>query len=134
MAGSSLAVEEVLSLLGETPARIAAATKRLTEAQLHKAPQRGAWSANEVLAHVRACADVRGESIRTILADDHPTFRAVNAPSFRAFAKQRAALLALLKPLRRRDWSRAATVTGAGAPLERTVLFRPTQLLGFLTP
>lgn len=138
MARSSRTIEQVLTLLEETPTRIAAATRGLTEAQLHKAPERGEWSANEVLAHVRACADVRGEPIRTILAKSHPTFRAVNPltwikqtvyldldfrPSFRVFAKQRADLLALLKPLPRRSWSRGATVTGAGAALERTVLF-----------
>jgi hypothetical protein len=135
---SSLTIEQVLALLEETPARIAAVTSVLTEAQLHRSPERGEWSANEVLAHVRACADVRGEPIRTIVAQDHSTFRAVNPltwikktdylelefrQSFKAFAKQRADLLALLKPLPRRGWSRGATVTGAGAPLERTVLF-----------
>ena len=138
MARSSLTIEQVLTLLAETPKRMAAATSGLTEAQLHRSPERGEWSANEVLAHVRACADVRGEPIRTILAEHHPTFRAVNPitwlketdyldqefrPSFRAFAKQRADLLALLKQLPRKGWSRRATVTGAGAPLERTVLF-----------
>ena len=135
---SSLTIAQVLALLEETPTLIAAATKGLTEAQLQRSPERGEWSANEVLAHVRACADVRGEPIRTIVAQDHPTFRAVNPltwikktdylelefrPSFKAFAKQRADLLALLELLPRRGWSRGATVTGAGAPLERTVLF-----------
>ena len=138
MVHSSLTIEQVLTLLEETPTRFAASTKGLTEAQLRRAPARGEWSANEVLAHVRACADVRGEPIRVILAEDHPTFRAVNPltwirttdyldlefrPSFRAFAKQRADLLALLKSLPRKAWSSGATVTGAGAPLERTVLF-----------
>jgi hypothetical protein len=138
VARSSFTIEQVLTLLEETPKRIAAATSGLTEAQLHRAAERGEWSANEVLAHVRACADVRGEPIRTIVAEDHPTFRAVNPltwiettdyfdlefrRSFRAFTKQRADLLALLKRLPRKDWSRGATVTGAGAPLQRTVLF-----------
>ena len=138
MARSSLTVEQVLTLLEETPKRFAAATRGLTEAQLHTAPERGEWSANEVLAHVRACADVRGEPIKTILAEKHPTFRAVNPRtwiketdyldlefrrSFRAFAKQRAELLALLQPLPRKAWSRGATVTVWGAALERTVLF-----------
>jgi hypothetical protein len=133
-----LPIEQVLTLLAETPTRFAAATRGLTEAQLHKSPVRGEWSANDVLAHLRSCADVRGEHIRTILAADHPTFRAVNPrtyikttdyldlefrPSFRAFTKQRANLLALLRRLSRKGWARAATVTGAGAPLERTVLF-----------
>jgi hypothetical protein len=41
----------------------------------------------------------------------------------RAFAAQRAELLAVLESLPPDGWSRAATVTGAGKPLERTVLF-----------
>ncbi len=138
MARSSLDIEQVLILLAETQTRISAATRGMTAAQLQRAPAPGEWSVNEVLAHVRACADVRGEPIRTILAEEHPTFRAVNPRtwikqtdypglefrrSFRAFAKQRAGLLALLRSLPRKGWSRGATVTGAGAPLERTVLF-----------
>ena len=133
-----LTIEQVLALLAETPARIAAATRGLTEVELHTSPVRGEWSVNEVLAHVRACADVRGEPIRMIVAEDHPTFRAVNPRtwiketdyqdlefrrSFRVFTKQRTDLLALLRPLPRKGWARAATVTGAGAALERTVLF-----------
>jgi hypothetical protein len=132
-----MTIEQALTLLEETPRRIAAATRGLTETQLQRSPERGEWSANEVLAHVRACADVRGEPIRTIVTEDHPTFRAVNPltwikktnylelefrSSFRSFAKQRADLLAVLKPLPRKGWSRSATVTGAGAVLERTVL------------
>ena len=137
MSRTSLTPEQALALLAEAPRRIAVLTKGLSEAQLHRAPQRGEWSANEVLAHLRACADTRGEAIRTILASDHPTFRAVNPrtwldetdylelefrPSLRAFTRQRAALVRILEPLPPRSWSRAATVTGAGRPLERTVL------------
>jgi len=44
------------------------------------------------------------------------------APSLRAFMKQRAELLALLRPLPTKGWSRSATVTGAGTPRDRTVL------------
>ena len=43
------------------------------------------------------------------------------APSFRAFTKQRAELLALLRSLPKAAWSRRALVTGAGRPRERTV-------------
>jgi DinB superfamily len=45
------------------------------------------------------------------------------AESFRAFARQRASLLAFLKALPRRSWSRTAVVTGGGPARERTVLF-----------
>lgn len=110
---------------------------------MRASPQPGVWSANEVLAHLRACADVWGSCISTILAEDHPTIRAVNPrtwieqtdhvdlqfePSLQAFAAQRAELVAVLEPLEPRDWSRAATITGAGRPLERTVLFYATWL------
>jgi hypothetical protein len=91
-----------------------------------------------VLAHLRACADVRGDQIERMLAEDRPTLHAISprtwihrtdypvlefAPSFAAFAQQRAALLATLESLPPRDWSRSATIKGAGKPMEKTVLF-----------
>jgi hypothetical protein len=129
-----ITVEEALTLLAATPARISAATDDLPLDRQHAAP--GEWSANDVLAHLRACADVWGGCIRTILAEDHPTLRAIdprtwmaqtNYPdldfqdSFRSFATQRADLLSLLELLPPDDWSRTATVTGAGRPLVRSV-------------
>jgi hypothetical protein len=71
-----------------------------------------------------------------LLAEDHPTLRAVNPrtwieqtdyrdldfqPTLDAFSAQRAELLAVLEPLPPEGWSRAATVTGAGRVLERSV-------------
>jgi hypothetical protein len=129
-------IEEVLALLAATPPRLAALAARVEPAQLQAAPAPAEWSANDVLAHLRACADVWGDCIAVMLAEDRPTLRAVNprtwikqtdyrdlafAPSLRAFATQRAELLAVLEPLPPADWSRAATVTGAGNVLERTV-------------
>lgn len=79
-----------------------------------------------------------GNCIAAILAEDNPTLRAVNPrtwikqtdypelefqPSLRSFTTQRAGLLALLEALPHEAWSRAATVTGAGRTLERTVQF-----------
>ena len=133
-----LTIEEILTVLEETPRRIAAVTAGLTPAQLHTSPNEGEWSANEVLAHLRACADVWGNCIAAILAEDRPTLRAVDprtwiketdylelefGPSLRSFTTQRADLLAVLEPLPPEAWSRAATVTGAGKVLERTVRF-----------
>jgi hypothetical protein len=43
-------------------------------------------------------------------------------PSLQAFLSQRAELLAVLESLKPDDWSRSATMTGSGAPIERTVL------------
>lgn len=139
MAGTLLTIEQTLPLLAAAPPRIALSTKRLTPAQLRKRPARDAWSAVEVLAHIRVCADVRGDAaIFTIVNKDRPTFRAIDPRawmletdyveldftiSFRAFARQRARLLKLLEALPQKDWSRSATVTGAGAALDRSVLF-----------
>lgn len=134
---SPLTIEQVLSLLAATPPRLAALTADLPPAQLHTSPNADEWSANDVLAHLRACADVWGTCIATMLTEDGPTLRAVNPttwikqtnyrdldfqPSLCAFAAQRAELLTVLEPLPPDSWSRAATVTGAGKVLVLTVL------------
>jgi hypothetical protein len=134
---SSFSIEEILSLLAETPTRIDALTEGLEPAQLRAAPSPDEWSANDVLAHLRSCADVWGNYMRRILAEDRPTIRAINPrawiertdypdlefqPSLRPYTAQRAALLAVLEPLSPEDWARTATVTGAGSPLQKTVL------------
>jgi len=136
MARKPMPIEQILPLLSETPQRIAALIAGLSPAQLRTASDHDEWSANDVLAHLRSCADVWGGCIATILAEDHPTIRAVDPrtwmqqteypelefePSFRAFTAQRDELLAVLEALPSKDWSRGATVTGAGSPLERTV-------------
>jgi len=131
-----LTIEQNLTLLATTPPRIADLTKGLSPALLLTPPEPGAWSARDVLAHLRACADMWGKYIGMILAEDRPTFRAVNPtswikqtnyreqvfqPSLHAFTAQRAELLAALEPLASEAWSRTALVTGAGKPRERTV-------------
>jgi hypothetical protein len=134
----SLSIEQVLTRLAETPPRIVALTAGMAPAQLHTAPHPGEWSANEVLAHLRSCADVWGDCMVAIVNQDAPTRRAINPrtwikqtdyleqefqPSLRAFARQRKELLQVLGPLAPKAWSRSVTFTGAGKPLERTVLF-----------
>lgn len=138
MPSRSLTTEQVLTLLAETPPRLAALTADLAPAQLHTTPNQDVWTANDVLAHLRACADVWGNCIVTMIAQDRPVLRAINPrtwikktdylelefrPSLRSFATQRAELLAVLSTLPPEGWSRGATVTGAGKVLERTVLF-----------
>ena len=104
-------------MLAQTPTCIAVLTEGLPPAQLRTAPSADEWSANDVLAHLRSCADMWGGYMRRILAEDRPTIRVVNprawikqtdylelefAPSLRAFTTQRAALLAILEPLPQR--------------------------------
>ncbi len=135
---SSLTIEQVLTLLADTPRRIAALTDGVGPAQLQTPISPGEWSVNDILAHLRACADVWGDCIRVIAIQDRPTIRAINPttwieqtdyreqkfnPSLQAFTVQRADLLKYIGSLAPKDWSRTATVTGAGSVLTRTVLF-----------
>ena len=98
----------------------------------------GVWSARDMLAHLRACSDARGDFIPKILAEKKPTLRAIDprsliersgylelefGPSFRAYGRQRARLVAYLKALPRASWSRTVMVTGGGPARERTVWF-----------
>jgi hypothetical protein len=132
-----LSPEQLLPMLAARPARIAELTDGLEPALLRAAPGDGEWSATDVLAHLRACADVWGGCIARLLAEDRPTFGAVNptswikqtnyrdlefGPSLRAFADQRVELVETLRALTPEDWSRAAMVTGVGRAFERTVL------------
>jgi hypothetical protein len=132
-----MTVDQVLSVLAETPERLGVLAEGVAEPRLHEPPEPGEWSLTEILAHLRACADMWGGAIETIIGTDHPTIRAVNpvtwvestdyrllpfASSLRAYTEQRDRLLSLLRPLPIRDWSRSATVLGAGKPLDLTVL------------
>ncbi|HEX3721923.1 MAG TPA: DinB family protein [Nitrolancea sp.] len=136
MPASTLTIEQVLTVLAETPVQIAARCSGLTPSQLRTPQVVGEWSANDVLAHLRSCADVWGDCIARILAEATPTLRAIDPrswikrtnypdlefqPSLDAFSTQRVDLLVVLERLTPSDWSRTATVTGAGSPLVRTV-------------
>ena len=103
-----MTVEQILTALAGGPSRIAEQTAGLTKTQLHTAPGPGEWSANEVLAHLRSCADVWGDCIATILHQHQPVIRAINPrtwiertdypeqefrSSLLAFTAQRTALL-----------------------------------------
>jgi len=138
LSDSAPPVEPVLALLTENPSRLATLTQSLTSAQLHTPLKEGEWSLNDILAHLRSCSDIWGNCIAKILAEDQPTLRAINPvtwqkqtdypqqkfrPSLRAHTEQRIKLLAVLEPLTPKAWSRSATVTGAGKPLQRTVFF-----------
>lgn len=129
-------LEQVLTMLTQTPIRIAALTEGLTPPQLRTAPAPDEWPATDVLAHLRSCADVWGDCIRQLVTEDMPTIRAINPrrwirqtnyrdlqfqESFHSFAEQRAALMTFLEALPPSAWSRSGTFTGAGRPIERTV-------------
>ena len=130
-------VERALTLLTDTPREIASLTRDLTKKRLHAKPDEDTWSANDILAHLRACADVWGKSILAMIAQDHPTLRYVSPrtwirktnyleidfhASLGAFTKQRADLLKTMEALAPAGWSRGATFTGTVKGREGTVL------------
>jgi hypothetical protein len=134
----SLPIEQLLIILAEQPERLAALTADLTPEALRAAPRPGAWSQVDILAHMRACADVAGEAMRRIVAEDNPAFRAVNPrawaeeagyraqefrPLLQAFSRHRAELVTILRALPPEAWARAGQVKGAGPAKTRTVDF-----------
>ena len=143
MPNKTLTVDQVMAQLEVTAPRIAELTMSLEPAKLHL-PSDGDWSAVDVLAHLRACADVWGGCMISIMRGAS-ALRAVNpltwiektdyraqdfARSLRSFATQRMELLDGLRPARPVDWRRTVTVTGAGAPLRRDALFYGRWMAG----
>lgn len=133
-----LSIDQILTILKETPTRLTKLTGGLDSTQLHTAPTAGEWSISEVLAHLRACNEVWGNYyIMSILNEDHPTLKAINPrrwikdtdyfeqdfqSALRAFTKQRKKLLRELEPLSPKDWTRTNILIGAGKPLQQTLI------------
>ncbi|MCO5177657.1 MAG: DinB family protein [Thermomicrobiales bacterium] len=129
-------LDEILDRLRNAPLQMAIIGIDATPKQLRAAPAPDEWSAVDILAHLRACADVWGSCIEQLLSEDHPTIRAVSPRrwikqtnyrelefhlSLDAFIRQRSNLMNIVEPLPPEAYARAATITGAGRPIERTV-------------
>lgn len=136
-------IPRVLKVLAETPKEIARMARGRSVSDLHRKPAPDAWSAQEIVAHLRACADVWTGSIERMLAESHPTIRYVSprgwinktdyleqpfADSFRAFTASRDTLLETLGGLDAKGWARGATFTGTTAGREGTVLIYATRI------
>ena len=130
-------IDTVLKLLAATPRRLASMSRGREASRLQARPGDEAWSPNEILGHLRVCADVWGKSMMAMITQDHPTMRYVSPrsrlkktnyleldfhQSLKAFAQQRQELLKVLKGLARQDWSRGATFTATTRGREQTVL------------
>jgi DinB family protein len=136
-------IRAVLTLLSGTPQKIAQIAQGLSEPRLHRRPEVDAWSAQEIVAHLRACAEVWGRSIDRMLAEDHPTIRYVSPrgwitktdylqqnfhETLRAFSEQRATLVTALRALSSNSWTRGATFTGTTLGRAGTVLSYATRI------
>jgi hypothetical protein len=129
-------IGDLLRLLADTPGRLEGLSRGVEDQRLHRPPRDGAWSANEILAHLRACADVWGGSIQAMIDRDHPTLRYVSprtwirktsytsqpfSESLQAYTTQRRDLLGVLGALEPADWARGATFTGTTRGREQTI-------------
>jgi DinB family protein len=98
-------------------------TKSVSETRLHIRTDEEPWAVSDILAHLRASADVRGKFIHVMLTQDHPTLRYISPrsyikktnylelafpESFQAYKKQRNELLNTLKQISIEGWSRSA--------------------------
>ena len=122
---TSAEIEMFMQILSETPLRISQASKGLDEANLQFKADRKSWSAKDILAHLRSCADLWTHSIYAMLAENEPVFSDIDernwakvtryaelpfAESFQAFSLQRENLLRVLKNLRFESWERSAII------------------------
>ena len=123
-------------MLSETLEYIEALVSGIDPSVLHIKPEEDSWSMNEILAHLRACADVWGKSITRMLNEDNPTMRYVSPrthmkktdyaeqafhDSFKIFQDQRNTLLEVLKALPIDEWLRRGTFTGTTRGKNQTV-------------
>jgi hypothetical protein len=118
-------IEKYLRVLSETPQRIQQAVNGVEEVRLLLQAGEKSWSVNEILAHLRSCADLWTYSIYAMLAEKEPAFSDINerkwakvtryadlsfADSFQAYSLQRANLLRILKALPFESWEQSALI------------------------
>ena len=118
-------VQKYLWIISESPKRIGLLVKGLEEDRLqHKADVKS-WSANDILAHLRSCADLWTHSIYAMLAEKEPSFSDINErkwakvtryaelpfdQSFLAYSLQRESLVRVLKDLPFGNWEKSAFI------------------------
>ena len=120
------APKQLMKELASVPKQIAGLAAGCDETRLTFRADAKTWSASDVLAHLRSCAEVRGKWFAAILDRDHPTVRAVSprsafrkyvdrdfAVSLKEFTDERVALVKRLRGLDDAGWQRGLTFTGA---------------------
>lgn len=120
-------IDEYTEILRQTPHLLAELTAGRDEVQLHAKPDKKTWSANDILAHLRSCADVWGQSITAMLANENPSLADVHPrkwirqtdycelgfhQSLADFSRQRGMLAGALNGLVWEEWSRGAGIAG----------------------
>lgn len=120
-------INKYLGILSETPQRIGQAAKDMDRGRLQQRVDARSWSANDILAHLRSCADLWTHSIYAMLAENEPQFSDIDErkwakitryaelpfeESVQALSLQRKNLLRVLQELPFESWERAAIIFG----------------------
>jgi hypothetical protein len=124
MKSTAAEIDKYLRLLDENLRRLERISK-LDSLRLDLSPDKQTWSPAKILAHVRSCADVWGETVKAMLqfdtpelADIHPHTRQKSTgyaemtfqESFEAFRVQRKELLKIVKVIPVEGWERSAII------------------------
>jgi uncharacterized damage-inducible protein DinB len=122
---TSADIEKHVAILSQTPHQIAQAVKEIDETRLQSKADAKSWSVNDILAHLRSCADLWTHSIYAMLAASEPVFSDVDErkwarvtryaklpfhESFKAYSLQRENLVRVLKELPFESWERSAII------------------------
>ena len=75
-------ISRILELLAHAPLRLEKATRGLPTTRLDLRTDEQPWSIGDILAHLRACSDVWGNSIIAMITRDNPTLRYVSPRSW----------------------------------------------------
>jgi len=120
-------IKLILELLKNGPVRIERATRGVQPARLNLRMDEEPWSVGDILAHLRACSDVWGGSILTMITEDNPIRRYVSPrswmrmPRYRdqefnaaleSFTREREMLVKTLAGLDEAGWARRGTFSG----------------------
>jgi hypothetical protein len=118
-------IQKYLRIISETPEHIGFLVKGLEEEGLQYRADAKSWSINDILAHLRSCADIWTHSIYAMLAEKEPAFSDINErkwakvtryaelpfyQSFQAYSLQRESLVYVLKDLPFDSWERSALI------------------------
>ena len=117
----------IVELLKQGPLCIAKAIRNVPTERLYLRTNEEPWSVSDILVHLRACSDVWGETIMTMLTEDNPTQRYKSPRAFMkrpkyqkqefasalaSYTQERQKLVKVLTNLDDTGWVRPGTYTG----------------------
>ena len=126
-------ISRILALLRQAPLRLEEATRGVQTTRLNLRTDEEPWSVADILAHLRACSDCWGSSIRAMITQDNPTQRYVSPRSWmkkpgyadqafdvalQSFAEERQKIVQTLSDLDETGWARRGTFSGT-SPRQR---------------